>query len=272
MLQAVPLSSLTPKLVHSPLLIETPKPDQITQNIKISEIAKEVWVILSNPGSPEFYQHTEKVLTIIAIAGGIGSVLYYLIGKPDSSGLSGIICLTGALSSHLAGQVAISKSIQEKLEKMESLNHQQAAQITHYQTLFKEFKRDIEDLKEFSVEHQEELKCLVSKLDQQIQASGVLLEKLFKDGILQDILKAIKDIKDPEGLLRRLNELEVVTKKLQDSQKELANTEGRLEIVVANLREMEKEHQDILFGHRQVLAVHKAETDKLQAAVAAIIV
>jgi predicted nucleic acid-binding Zn-ribbon protein len=250
----------------------TPKNTPPAHNIKVEEIAKGVLAVITTPGffsSPEFYQGAEVVFGTLSGIGAAGVVIYYFAGKPDCSGLSGILFVTSAMSAHLAGQAALGKSLQQKLEKMEELNNQQATQIAHYQTLFKQFKKDIEDFKDYNESNQEELSKVIQKFQQQLQSSNTLLDKLFKDEkSLTDLLKAIQEIKDPESLMRRLEELNVVTKKLQDSQKELASTEGRLYEVAANLRkteenlrkateEQKKEHKEILNEHRQVLSAHR---------------
>ncbi|HSX14012.1 MAG TPA: hypothetical protein VLE96_06320 [Chlamydiales bacterium] len=259
-----------------------PKTAEANQTTKVTEIAKGAFTILTKPGffsSTEFYQGAEIVLGTISGVSAIGTVLYYFAGKPDCSGLSGILFITSASSAHFAGQVALSKSLQEKLEKMEGLNNQQAAQLAHFQTLFNEFKKNIGEFKEFNEQNQEELSSAIEKFQQQIQSSHHLLQKLFKDEeSLQALLKAIKEIKDPETFFRRMNELELVTKKLQDSQRDLAATEARLAetdarlaVVVENLRQSEIEQKHILSEHRKVLSAHAAETNKLQAVVSSFI-
>lgn len=241
---------------------------------KVTEIAKGVFCVLTTPGffsSPEFFRSAEVALGTVSCAGAIGSVIYIFAGKMDSAALSGIIVVTSAASAHLAGQVALNKSMQEKLAKMEDLNTQQAAQIIHYQTLFQNFKKDVADFKENNIE----LTQIIQKFEQQLLDSARLLSKLFQEGDLQELLKAIRELKDPESLLRRLNELDAVTKKLQDSQKELASTQGRLEDTdqrlretIEKLRKMEKEvevaHREIISEHQGVLARHARETSKLQ--------
>lgn len=258
----------------------SPPPKPVTT--QVTEIANGVFCILTTPGffsSPAFYRSVEVALGTVSCAGAIGSVIYVFAGKMDSAALSSIVFVTSATSAHFAGQVALNKSMQEKLEKMETLNSQQAAQIIHYQTLFNNFKKDVADFKE----NNEELTQIIQKFEQQLLASTKLLNKLFQEGDLQELLKAIRELKDPESLLQRLNELNIVTVKLQDSQKELSNTEGRLENTqtrledtearlqeaVEALRQMEKEversHAQILSQHKNVLASHAEETSKLQA-------
>lgn len=261
MIQALPIpQTIAPKNVPAP------------QSSRAAEIAKGILTVMTTPGffsSPEFYQGAEVVLGTLSGIGAAGVLIYYFAGKPDCSGLSGILFVTSAMSAHLAGQAALGKSLQQKLEKMEELNHQQSTQLAHYQTLFKQFKKEIEDFKDYNESNQEELSKVIQKFQQQLQSSNTLLDKLFKDEkSMTELLKAIQEIKDPESLIRRLEELNVVTKKLQESQKALANTEGRLYEVAAHLRkaeenlrkateEQKKEHKEILNEHRQVLSAHR---------------
>jgi hypothetical protein len=246
---------------------------------KVTDIAKGAFTILTTPGffsSPEFYHGVEVTLGTVSCLGVIGTVIYVFAGKMDSASLSGIVVVTSATSAHLAGQVAIAKSMQEKLEKMENLNSQQAAQIVLLQTLSKEFKRDVEDFRDSCEQNKDTLTNISQKYEEKLQASAKLLDKIARED-LKDFIRVIKEIKDPAALLCRLNELETITNKLENTerkyaatQQEIANAEGRLEMVIANLREMEFAHEEILAGHKEVLAAHVAETNKLQAFVAAI--
>lgn len=245
-----------------------------TPGNKVARITMPSLTTVITPGyfsSNEFYQNAEVAFGSASVISVAGFALSFFSSKSDYVFLTGTCSLLSLSGWWLATQLATLGPLKGHINKLDHQIIQQTAQMANQNALFQQFANDVGQLGLTK----EELDKRVQEFRDQFHSSQNLMKKIFEESTslhqqyaethkaheksVKELIKIVKEIKDPESALRRHKELDTIIDKLVKTQQELALTEGRMHQAAIVLQELEEKHQSILWRY-------ETETKRLESA------